>query len=893
MGKLKKCNNNHIILKSFRQLISICVLVAFSFSIIFQTSNVFAQTSFNLPASGTMVVQSSSFAPVTVKGITLNPHNPLNFNFIIDTGDTDLNDNEFKVESEKLIKYFLTSLTIPEEDLWVNLSPYESDRIIPEVFGFTEMGRDLLAQDYMLKQLTSSLMYPEGELGQKFWERVYERAFEEYGVTNVPIDTFNKVWILPESADIYEHDNGAVVLGSKLKVMLDTDYIAMKKNLENKIQDGASQKQDNISKQLIREIILPEIEKEVNEGETFAQLRQIYNSLILATWFKLALKESLLGSQYVDQNKTEGIKLDDNTVNKEIYDQYVESFKVGAYDYIKEEYDPIKQQTFPKKYFSGGYKSEGVLLAVKKGRVSKSVDAAALAEKLKPEGIFKDVEVDLSSSNDNAMLIANVEWENSNGKVFTEDEQLRVKTNVEILRLIRNELIRNTIFRNIFGYEMKFDDIKRVTPKYVDTSKESHVFRIEILLRNDEVLNIAFKIIKKGEEKVRTYLKRSTVLLWTGFVPKFGAPMGTALMEEWIEGDTVFKAIGDGVLPEYHLENITETWIRAGWNLSSSSKFEGLFSDLNPSNIMYSFADSSIPQFRVVGLSGKIGASPAETIEALKKYYVDGKEEVSVKSSEKSQNLGPILRGVKRALIDLISRKFLFTVLLNPTEGLLEGDTLAHIEKFIIENYSLKGKPSSYIEAYVLKHFLKTEQKISPVLLRKVVLSPNIMNIKSLRVLLDFFRNYKGKTISDVRSEWKVFSQSDHRVDKNQEELDLIFDIVLGEEVDPFDIQVVESFMKSWARSSDESLKKVEKGEGAEPGATDTAALSMNFQKGGIDLNPEELKINKDGKGNLKVFKQIPKYFRNININKLVPEIIKVTPVNLPLLSIINKPIAN
>jgi hypothetical protein len=46
----------------------------------------------------------------------------------------------------KLIKYFLASLTIPEKDLWVNLSPYEKDRIIPQSFGLTEMGRDLLSR---------------------------------------------------------------------------------------------------------------------------------------------------------------------------------------------------------------------------------------------------------------------------------------------------------------------------------------------------------------------------------------------------------------------------------------------------------------------------------------------------------------------------------------------------------------------------------------------------------------------------------------------------------------------------------------------------------------------------------------------------------------------------
>ena len=100
---------------------------------------------------------------------------------------------QLKEESTKLIKYFLASLTIPEKDLWVNLSPYEKDRIIPQSFGLTEMGRDLLAEDYMLKQITASLIYPEDEIGKKFWKRIYEEAQKKFGTTNIPVNTFNKV----------------------------------------------------------------------------------------------------------------------------------------------------------------------------------------------------------------------------------------------------------------------------------------------------------------------------------------------------------------------------------------------------------------------------------------------------------------------------------------------------------------------------------------------------------------------------------------------------------------------------------------------------------------------------------------------------------------------------
>jgi hypothetical protein len=106
--------------------------------------------------------------------------------------------------------------------MWVNLSPYEKDRIVPESFGQTEMGRDLLAQDYILKQITASLIYPEDELGKKFWDRVYAEAKKKFGTTDIPVNTFNKVWIVPAKAVVYENPQSAsaYVVESSLKVML-------------------------------------------------------------------------------------------------------------------------------------------------------------------------------------------------------------------------------------------------------------------------------------------------------------------------------------------------------------------------------------------------------------------------------------------------------------------------------------------------------------------------------------------------------------------------------------------------------------------------------------------------------------------------------------------------
>ncbi len=129
-----------------------------------------------------------------------------------------------------MIKYFFAALTIPDKDIWVNLSPYEKDRMIPVSLGQTAMGRDLLAQDYLLKQLTASLIYPQKALGKTFWEKVYTKAKEMYGTTQIPVNTFNKVWIVPQKAGIYEHGQTAFIVSGHLKVMLEEDYLAMRKH---------------------------------------------------------------------------------------------------------------------------------------------------------------------------------------------------------------------------------------------------------------------------------------------------------------------------------------------------------------------------------------------------------------------------------------------------------------------------------------------------------------------------------------------------------------------------------------------------------------------------------------------------------------------------------------
>lgn len=376
----------------------VTVVVGIFFATQVSTSAVYAQISApsnskalqNLPPAGSQVGLSQKFFPANLRGLKTYPGNPLQFDFVIDTGDDNLSGPVFEKEAKKLIKYFLAVLTVPEDELWVNLSPYEKDRIIPEGLGVTELGVEMLSQDYLLKQLTASLTYPEENLGAEFWQRVYAKAKEAYGTDNIPLNTFNKVWIVPDKAGVYEYKDSVFVIERHFKVMLENDYLALKENLGRKDAGADEQSKilanqmNNISGKIVKEIILPAIEQEVNEGKNFAQLRQIYNAMILATWYKKRLNAGFLGQVYVNKNKIKGVDTDDHAAKEKLYAQYLEAFKKGVYNYIKEDHDAASPKAIPRKYFSGGLSAGMVTtekLRILRGdpaRLPKSVSSAVM-----------------------------------------------------------------------------------------------------------------------------------------------------------------------------------------------------------------------------------------------------------------------------------------------------------------------------------------------------------------------------------------------------------------------------------------------------------------------------------------------------------------------------------
>lgn len=283
-----------------------------------------------LPKPTQLLNLSKDYSEPSLIGINFNLEDPLNFEFIVDSGDEkSIN----RADANRLISYFFTALTVDEDKLWVNLSPYESNRIIDDSLAQTELGRDFLTQDYMLKQIASSLTHPNTSLGREYWDNIDEKQ-------NIA-DTIQKVWIAPDLASVNEYNGTVYISDASLKVLSEDDYLAM--SLNNISNDSRLAKSPTNK-------ILASLKDDINNGERFARLRQIYNAVILAKWFRYKFQNSIYDENF-DSNKVQFLETAMNNSKEFVYAKYKEAYAKGIYK-IQEKHSPSQR----KLYFSGGLK---------------------------------------------------------------------------------------------------------------------------------------------------------------------------------------------------------------------------------------------------------------------------------------------------------------------------------------------------------------------------------------------------------------------------------------------------------------------------------------------------------------------------------------------------------
>ncbi|MFA6384012.1 MAG: UPF0489 family protein [Candidatus Omnitrophota bacterium] len=294
---------------------------------------------------------ADKFRPIHLRAVLLDPVTD-NIDLILDKGDT-ISPQKPLLEktTQKLLEYFKVGLTLPNSMFWVNLRPDSPGDIIDPNVEQTDLGKVLLAADLQLKQDTARFTSPNTPEGKAYWDKLYQKAESLYGGQDVEIPTLTRPWIVPGEIMIGESQGGAYVYKATLKVMLEQDYL--KDAAFYNFDDERARQLNDYSSQILRELIIPKLTREVNASKSYAPLRQVYYSLILAQWFKQKFRGS--GSAYagrIDTKDLTGLSSTEKWSKDKYYRAYKKSFSQGEYNLRESAYGAHGQTI--RSYFSGG-----------------------------------------------------------------------------------------------------------------------------------------------------------------------------------------------------------------------------------------------------------------------------------------------------------------------------------------------------------------------------------------------------------------------------------------------------------------------------------------------------------------------------------------------------------
>lgn len=230
---------------------------------------------------------------------------------------------------------FFVWLSLPNGTFWANLNPTEPERVIDDDLGRTDVGRVLLEADLQLKKDTARLTHPESDGGREFWTRLDACARGGNGSASErdsEIALNHRTWVVPGEVTVSADDSYIYIVDAPLDVKLESEYARI---------GSAGEEVDASEFQLcgeavLKELVLPKLIEEVNQGPQYRDLRSVFYSRVLAEWYK-SLSNHGLFQGVADQGDIESLRSEEQWNPEEIFDRYKDSFENGEYDITTEE----------------------------------------------------------------------------------------------------------------------------------------------------------------------------------------------------------------------------------------------------------------------------------------------------------------------------------------------------------------------------------------------------------------------------------------------------------------------------------------------------------------------------------------------------------------------------
>ncbi|MCX7927465.1 MAG: hypothetical protein N2606_04940, partial [Candidatus Omnitrophica bacterium] len=350
----------------FRRIIAVSLVFCF---LIQQAGFTQLNNSFAIPDYLAGLLLPERFRPLNLQLLTFDKiTNEVTAGF--DLGDLIGKDSkEIESQIEQVKDYFMTALVLPNSTFWVNLRPDSPYQIMDEDMAKTQLGKVLVEADLQLKKDLAQLTSPQHSLGRRFWSEIYGKINTLFNPEeDIEIPTMTRPWIVPGEIILGQSDNRVYIYKATLKVCLEEDWLEWSnKHKQVPISDTTIllDKNDNRIKELnryaselVHQLILPQLTRQVNQSRKYASLRQVYHCLILANWVKEYVKANNLSKKSKIFSKIDSRDLTSFTLPKQwsletYFNEYRKSFFQGEYN-LQEEVEG-KFGIELRQYISGGF----------------------------------------------------------------------------------------------------------------------------------------------------------------------------------------------------------------------------------------------------------------------------------------------------------------------------------------------------------------------------------------------------------------------------------------------------------------------------------------------------------------------------------------------------------
>jgi tetratricopeptide (TPR) repeat protein len=251
---------------------------------------------------------------------------------------------------------FKTGLAVPDDKFWVNLAPWEPDRIIDEQLRQSEVGRIMLEADLQMKRDVSNYDNPcASETGkalldllEKKREALVQQCIDEFpgeieNMDNVRFVPVTRHWIVPDK--IYAYTNGTQIYIINATLTISSEPMPEHSIFQVGNQDTATLSKGSLeelnksakeygeySREIEDRMILPYVIEDVNHGKKYEDLRNVYIALALAQWYKSSVTAhmDIFRDGLNSPNSTLLIALRPWSPN-ETWEKFVYSFENGEY----------------------------------------------------------------------------------------------------------------------------------------------------------------------------------------------------------------------------------------------------------------------------------------------------------------------------------------------------------------------------------------------------------------------------------------------------------------------------------------------------------------------------------------------------------------------------------